>query len=508
MKASMWMLHDELGQAVVDARLGNASKRRCLEGVALELQGELDDSLAYIVDATGCVSCAVPSTLAYVVIVGSNFAVPEQGSCQYIVLDEAVGVAGAVALVSRALGRFQRWHEGLLSVLADTRDLNRLCNVGAELLENTVMLHEKDHRVIAHSELSPEAAQVHGMRRQGAHYVTTPGMLRKMLDDPSFKKTYSARGAELYCHPDGDRAIYVNLGRGESYEGRLVVACDVRPFRQGDFQIAEILAEALRRAMRKGGVSRDDDLARVFRIYLVTLLEGHARENRRLQDSLSLWGWSRPGRYACFCVASASEDEATREYACAQIEAMRPGACAVAFRGRAAAVVALAEEERPEDVARSLAGGLRGIIGAIGASQPFRDPLEAGEYYTEAEVALDFGSAEAPAGDVHGFRDYAWRHFAKQATATLPAVHYYDSDVRRLMDYRGAQVDYYTTLKTYLEHNMNLLHTAEALHVHRTTLFKRLKKIETMLDADLDVPADRLRLILSFALVDECTKEG
>jgi DNA-binding PucR family transcriptional regulator len=69
------------------------------------------------------------------------------------------------------------------------------------------------------------------------------------------------------------------------------------------------------------------------------------------------------------------------------------------------------------------------------------------------------------------------------------------------MAFRGERKDYYAVLECYLEHNMNLLHTSEALFVHRTTLFNYLKEIRALIQADLDDPEARLRLLASFRIM-------
>lgn len=93
------------------------------------------------------------------------------------------------------------------------------------------------------------------------------------------------------------------------------------------------------------------------------------------------------------------------------------------------------------------------------------------------------------------------RHYHEHGTSVLPAIYFCDPDVRALMAYRGTRKDYYHILETYLMHDMNLLHTSEALFVHRTTLFNYLKEIRGIIEADLDDPEQRLRLLLSFHIM-------
>ena len=66
----------------------------------------------------------------------------------------------------------------------------------------------------------------------------------------------------------------------------------------------------------------------------------------------------------------------------------------------------------------------------------------------------------------------------------------------------GEGVDYYTTLKVYLENNMNLLHSAEKLYIHRTTLFYRINRVKEKLGLDLNDEETRRSLLMSFYIMD------
>ena len=100
------------------------------------------------------------------------------------------------------------------------------------------------------------------------------------------------------------------------------------------------------------------------------------------------------------------------------------------------------------------------------------------------------------------FGGIALRHYHHFGCSKLSAAHFCDEDVKRLSVYRGQRIDYYEVLKCYLEHNMSLLHTSEALFVHRTTLFNYLKDIRSIVQADLDDPASRLRIIASYQIME------
>ena len=66
----------------------------------------------------------------------------------------------------------------------------------------------------------------------------------------------------------------------------------------------------------------------------------------------------------------------------------------------------------------------------------------------------------------------------------------------------ASQANYVTTLRTYLNNNMNITKTAEDLFVHRSTLLDRLKRIEGLLQTDLEDPDERLRLQITLKILE------
>ena len=59
------------------------------------------------------------------------------------------------------------------------------------------------------------------------------------------------------------------------------------------------------------------------------------------------------------------------------------------------------------------------------------------------------------------------------------------------------------TLQTYLTQERSAVRTAEALFIHKNTLFYRLRKLQEVLTADLENPSVRLHLMLSFRILEQ-----
>ena len=59
----------------------------------------------------------------------------------------------------------------------------------------------------------------------------------------------------------------------------------------------------------------------------------------------------------------------------------------------------------------------------------------------------------------------------------------------------------FKTLETYLDAGGNSVQTADALHIHRSTLNYRLARIKEICDVDLSSPSTRLNLQIALKLM-------
>jgi DNA-binding PucR family transcriptional regulator len=67
---------------------------------------------------------------------------------------------------------------------------------------------------------------------------------------------------------------------------------------------------------------------------------------------------------------------------------------------------------------------------------------------------------------------------------------------------RKGSVDYWETLKVYLNNEMNATQTAKELYLHRSTLLQRLAKINTVLGLDLHNPLQRMYIHACIYILD------
>ena len=507
MKVSMFMMADALASTCASGNLGAASKRRCIEAVLpFEKGSVLEEGVLYVVDGDRHMVPLPEEGCRHLLVVGNVPPAVEHGPFQYLVANDGVDPTSALIAALGAQRRFESWHERLVAELLQRKDLDAICALGTEMLGQPVMIFDKNYTVIGDSLPLEQAIDISFLAKRSSHYMMDHASMQNLMEEPGFQETFGKKGAHVYAIKNapertfGHSSLYVNIGRGASYTGRIVIPYPDNGPRAGDYQIAELLCDAVRETMRAPTL-QGDELDRVFRTYFVAMLEGRAEDDRQLADSLRLWGWPRNGRFVCFCaklVESAKKAEADA-FLRFQLEMELPGSCAIRHLDSIVCVVPLDKERSYERICQTFSTVMRGMADATGISQEYGDALLTSEYYIEASVAAE-KCAQLGLGECR-FADIALRHYHEHGCSQLPAVHFCDADVRRLLAFRGQRKDYYHILKTYLEHNMNLLRASEALFVHRTTLFNYLKELRKIIDGDPNDVETRLRMLASFEIL-------
>ena len=100
------------------------------------------------------------------------------------------------------------------------------------------------------------------------------------------------------------------------------------------------------------------------------------------------------------------------------------------------------------------------------------------------------------------FDTYALDYLLQKGTEDIPARFLISDKVRTLAHIDaedGSQ--YLETLATYLDHKQNATHTAEALYMHRTSLLRRIERIEKLTGIDFNDPDQVLYVQLSLKLL-------
>ena len=502
MKISMWMLFDAISDCVMDHNLDDSSTNCTLFGVLPYTPSQaISSTHAYLISVAE-INKASNLCDSGLIIYGTGETI--EPDCPYIRLREDIELLDALALLLSVVERYNRWFERLQQELCGVPDLNRLCSIGRELLDNPLMLFDPNHVLAASSGLTDPILSTMFEDRDNSSHVLSDSAYKALVSRPEHEDDAQPGRISLLVRPLGSSSIlYANILSGV-LEYRLCINDTARPFRKSDFQLCAILSEAFSTAL-SADYSRESSSKSLLCGLLKELISGVRPEAQLPVAILTACGWQPDDPFVCLGVEKANtrlKFESNDIYVCSRLEELLGDACAFMDNGRIICVVHLSPSLSAADIYPRIEALMHGNIFIVGASDVFSDIAGLENYCSEACLAIKNGRIEKPGEFYHRFSDYAFTQLFQFGFSGLPPICFCDENVRLLTEMNDSRVDYCETLRTYIENDRNLLRTAELLHIHRTTLFYRLNRIREAINADLDDPNVRLRMWISFRLMD------
>lgn len=139
------------------------------------------------------------------------------------------------------------------------------------------------------------------------------------------------------------------------------------------------------------------------------------------------------------------------------------------------------------------------VICKIGLGRPYPTNMKLYKSFYEAKVALELGRSEIHQRDVLHFEDIGIARLLSNIQNDL--LHEYYIEVLDELLQQEQRDDYIATLQEFFRNNGDISKTAEQLFVHPNTLRKRIKKIESILDCDLNQIEDQLKILVGLKIM-------
>jgi len=502
MKISAGMLFDSISYAIRSIALDNPSTVCSIVGILPYLPDvPMVSDHAYVIsaDSLGDIQPAEDITLII-------YGLPDDGQytlpdCQCLVLQSGISFGEALGLALTAMERYNGWYEKIQAELMASPDLNTICDIAYQLLNNPILLFDPNHVLLASVDVGEHNNYLE--RNDSSGLMLSDEAYKVIVNNPEHEDCTDVGQVYFMENPLGGNTLYTNIVCNQK-EYRLCVNDTNRGFRPGDLQICRILSDALQKAMemdRSRETAAKADLCDLF----ISIFNRETVDPATCDATLLEWDWTAQDNYICLCVEKTNVNQqfvSNDQYICSKIEELLDDACAFMFGGKVICIAHLGDELCRDDIPERLTDFLMDNIFIVGESEVFSNILSAADFYREACIALRSGRALQPEEFFHRFSDYSFYNLLHHGLDELSPIRYCDKNVLRLAALEDSRVDYCDTLRTYIENDRNLLRTAELLHIHRTTLFYRLNKIKEELDADLDDPSTRLRIWISFILLD------
>ncbi len=246
-----------------------------------------------------------------------------------------------------------------------------------------------------------------------------------------------------------------------------------------------------------------------YETFFIELIEGRFSNLKMIESRFRVLN-HHLGKFFCLAILYCTEPHNSELFNQRQMAALRksyPDSMSVVYKND---IVLLLNQDNPVLLQPDLTGPLEQFALhnhlKVSLSQPFADILKIPIFYEQAKNTLELsdisGSDQLLFFSTEALPEYLFSKCDYKELET--GIHYH---IFQLQDYdREYHTEFITTLRAYLTHDRNATGTAEALHIHRSTFFYRIKKIEELLD--ISISDSRLLFLyeLSFKIWDYLSK--
>lgn len=509
MKLNIWMIFDHLEEYTAVPYLDQTVEMNLIAPVFYERGQKFEDNYIYISPASELPKEPEFGLMLHLIVIGEPPETYRKKHVNLITVGKDADLLRLFRTVQKCFEFYQAWDADLQNVLYGDNNLNQLLKVSAGIFGNPLNLYDADYAVLAYT----EEVGLWDENKADGNYMLSMKILNNFKTEKEFLATMHTEGASLYTGRTLPYAVlYTNLSETNIYNGRICVIGSNRPFRRSDYALIEHLAKALRIALRRQSGDFTNGYFRAFEGFLANILGGKIIDSGQADRYLAGRNWKEDDSYLCIKIGIEERDihTASTKYSCNRLESALGDCCTFPYENGIVCIVHLNEDRHDKhSLTKMLSYFLRDSLFKAGISNVYRNLFQSSVAYMQASVSLTMGIRHNPTHWYHKFEDYAMPYIFQNGVRDMGPAAFCDENVLRLRDMNSKDgADYYTTLRIYLQNNMNLLHTAEALHIHRTTLYYRLNRLKEMLDVDLCDPAARFRLMLSYVLLDLEEKYG
>lgn len=242
-----------------------------------------------------------------------------------------------------------------------------------------------------------------------------------------------------------------------------------------------------------------------YETFLNELIEGRFSDVKMVQSRLKMLN-RHLGKFFCLAILYCTEPHNSDLFNQRQMSVLRkqyPNSMSVVYKNN---IVLLLNQDEPVLLKESLTGPMEQFARhnhlKISLSQPFADILKISIFYEQALHTLEVSDLGNPEEILYLSTEALPQYlFSKCDYKELETgIHYH---IFQLHDYdQEYHTEFITTLRSYLDHDRNATKAAESLHIHRSTFFYRIKKIEEILE--ISITDSRLLFLyeLSFKIWD------
>lgn len=390
-----------------------------------------------------------------------------------------------------------------LDALLEGRDLNGILDIGFELMGNPIFVTDTINKVLAYTKnVEVEDPDWNEIVEKGyvSFNVATNKKVKAVMEQIAISGTPVIEYLE-----DKELSILRAVIRSENKTiGHLVVPGNFKSHSQKDIDNAILLCKILSLAMQKNRYACNSmDLMAEY--FLTELLDGKIKSTNIIREEMRFLRLEL--KAFLYILVIRAKDHYDNVSSIEVMEAIK-----AIFRGSISAVynddivLFLNGNKKIEDCGEEqdkLAKLLGGSKLHGGLSRCFHSLSDVPHYYSQAVNAIELGHPMDRQITLYHYDHYVLHHMVAVCAKQMGIRDFCHPSLLVLKKYDGKNgTDFMQSLYQYLKHNKNLIETANALHIHRNTMSYRIKKIEELMDVDLNDTNLSFYLFMSFKILE------
>lgn len=426
---------------------------------------------------------------------------------QTVALDEVFNQIQTVILEHHLL---KCKEEELFRTLQHNNGLQGITNIAYTHLNNPITICDTSFSVLA---ASPQVAGDTNLEEKDGRLFVKDSKFQNMLDTKLVKKIYSTTVPFItYIEDYPFQWVYQSIRIRHSVVGYVCVREIQKDFVEEDLEYIDMFCHVIAIEMQRE-MSFQTNTRLNYEYFLTELLEGHFSRKEYILNNMIQLG-HQPGKYYFLLVIDEAPDNHNSgiqlKNLYQQVLTILPNSMAVFFYGKLT-VLLPTDSYKPfsDKTLTKFYAFLQFHQLYAYVSFPYENIAESHIFYKQAAFLSSFYSEHTltPEDYIVYYRNHFLQHtfaLCKDFTTLKSTIH---PDIYKIIRHDQTQnTDYANTLKTYLMNGRNAVRASEELHIHKSTFFYRLNKMEELFDLDMIREETMVAYEYSFILMDYLEK--
>lgn len=472
----------------------------CPRPIMLGNETELQSGRFYVL-STSVLPYITPRTDCFFACIGTNIPFEwQKAGTPILQITEALDFATVFNEVSRIYDHYDQWDEALRDELEKTSnfDIKTILRLGIEELENRIIVTDQSLKVIFSAQIETDSYGRKRINVNTGSYIIGPDMTDSVRKVCNLERHIKVPYLSSIKH--GDHASYCqNLYPLGYFTGCISLNEFYRTFIESDFPIAnyyfKIFQNAFEKYLHEFTGSEEDNNSVLQKILRNQPLNYEEKQSLRLSECEN---------WICFKLKEKSHSSfMPKDYMHAALCTFIPQVhCSAIYHQSIVGLLKLNKNDNLKDICMSFEEMLNRMNYTAGFSNFFHDINHFDMALIQADYCLQNNQS------VLTLFDEQIIHFLINECSTRLSIDALtDQSLRRVIEYDAQKgTCYLKTLEVYLKNELAITPTAEELFIHRSSLLKRLDKLKSLLQDNLESPERRLYYRLWFSI--EATKKS